>query len=203
MSEETKDVTEDKGTQEQPTTLTTEERLKRENSGLDRKVTELTKMNTELSQQLESLSTVVTSFKEKEKASLTETERKDLELKELTQTVKTLTDSLTQIKTEKEADRLKTYTLEKLGENSVDNSFAKFISGANEQEIDTSIADLIETLKKQQSEFKQNIVNQSSPKKGVNDLGNVTKEQFKRMTLSEQNELYNTNPELYRKYTNL
>ena len=41
-------------------------------------------------------------------------------------------------------------------------------------------------------------LNSSSPKRNLSNDGNITKEQFKKMNIKQQADLYKNNPELYK-----
>ncbi len=181
-------------------TETTQEQkdvTKNEIAGLNRKNSELTAMLSEQKTMLDSLIAEREALKQEKNATMTESEKKGQELQSLIGEVGTLTTELATIKQEKQENELKAYKLQKLGEAGLNTTFSEFLGGESIEVIDTQIEKLKTTLSNEQQDLKSKMMNQSSPKSGEKDSGDMTKEKFKSLSYSEQSRLYKDNPEKY------
>jgi len=169
---------------------------KNEIAGLNRKISEL---QDELNGFGELQSKYSTLLEEK-KASMSEVELKELRLQELDTKVNSLTNELTTIKTEKTQQALNLYKIEKMNEAGIDAAFSEFVTGGSQEEIDLKIAKFNEKLSQAQLEVKAKLVDQSGPKSGSKDSGEMSQEKFNSLSLAERTKLYKDNPDYYSKF---
>lgn len=91
-----------------------------------------------------------------------------------------------------------------LGARGLDTAFADIITIGDDLEEAQSRIETLDKLFKQavQKEVKARLGESSSNINTGNSIDNLTKEDFKKMTLAQQADLYKNNPELYEKLAN-
>jgi hypothetical protein len=91
----------------------------------------------------------------------------------------------------------KTECMKILAERNIDVSLADFVVAEDAETMKKNIDLIDKAFKKSVEAEVNNRLKGSTPKKDVLPQGEITKEVFNKMTLDQQQELYNTNKDLY------
>lgn len=88
-----------------------------------------------------------------------------------------------------------------LAERGIPSSFVDYVVTDNAEDTMKNISVFEENWRNAVAAETQSRLAKPSPKQATASNGSITKEQFKKMTLSQQAELYKKNPELYKSLT--
>lgn len=88
-----------------------------------------------------------------------------------------------------------------LGEKGLDQALVEFVVAEDADTMNSNIATLEKAFKKSVKEEVEKRLGSASPKKNLPPDETITREMFARMSLQEQANLYNNNPELYKALT--
>lgn len=88
-----------------------------------------------------------------------------------------------------------------LAEKGLSLSLVDFVVAEDATEMDSKIKLLEKAFKASVKAEVEKRLTSTTPKKALEDDSTITKESFKKMSIREQQELYNSNPELYKQLT--
>lgn len=189
-NENTVQTTEQTGsTQEvetEKTTYTKEEVEKLLQSEADRRVTEALKKQERKNAE---------KLRESEKlARMNESEKYEYQLSQREKAIEEKEKQLALAENKNEASKI-------LAEKGLSLSLVDFVVAEDADEMDTRIKLLEKAFKASVKAEVERRLNSTTPKKALEDDSTITKDSFKKMSIREQQELYNSNPELYKQLT--
>ena len=130
-------------------------------------------------------------------SSLDEQQRKEAEAQ---MKIDELQAQLAEFQIEKNKSELKSV----LGSRGLDVRFADIINITDDLEASQKNIETLDKIFKEcvQKEVEKRLAGNAPKGNGTNSTGDITKEQFKQMSLSQQAALYKNNPQLYKQFTN-